>query len=152
MNSRMTTRSRMASAGDPAFLGAGWGFPPTFSRSLLGVEMVSGVDDIRESLRILFSTALGERVMLPEYGCDLWRMVFRGLTTTLTTELKDMVEQAIVLWEPRIDLRSVNAVRNPGQDGRVDIEINFVVRRTNTRSNFVYPFFLREATLARSDS
>jgi phage baseplate assembly protein W len=140
----------MTSTPDPAFLGAGWSFPPTFSRSLLGVEMVSGIEDIRESLRILFSTAQGERVMLPEYGCDLWRMVFRSLTTTLTTELKDMVEQAIILWEPRIDLLNVSATRDPRQDGLVLIEVAFIVRRTNTRSNFVYPFLLNEATLISS--
>ena len=137
----------MAASRGPAFLGTGWSFPPTFSRHLLGVEMVSGLADIRESLTILFSTALGERVMLPEYGCDLWRMVFRGMTTTLMTEIKDMVEQAIVLWEPRIDLLNVDVARDPDEDGRVNIDIAFVVRGTNTRNNFVYPFYLREATL-----
>jgi phage baseplate assembly protein W len=142
----------MASASDPAFLGSGWSFPPTFSRSVLGITLVSGIEDIRESLQILFSTAQGERVMLPEYGCDLWRMVFRGMTTTLTTELKDMVEQAIILWEPRIDLLSVSAVRDPDQDGLINIDVAFTVRRTNTRSNFVYPFLLQEATLVRSES
>jgi phage baseplate assembly protein W len=142
----------MASPKDPAFLGSGWSFPPTFSRSLLGITLVSGIEDIRESLQILFSTAQGERVMLPEYGCDLWRMVFRGMTTTLTTELKDMVEQAIILWEPRIDLLSVSAVRDPDQDGLINIDVAFTVRRTNTRSNFVYPFLLQEATLVRSES
>ena len=142
----------MASTSDPAFLGTGWSFPPTFSRTWLGVEMVSGLADIRESLHILFSTAQGERVMLPDYGCDLWRMVFRGLTTTLTTQLKDMVEQAIVLWEPRIDVLSVSAVADPERDGLVNIGVEFTVRRTNTRSNFVYPFLLGEATLVRSDS
>jgi phage baseplate assembly protein W len=142
----------MTTANSPAFLGSGWSFPPTFSRPLLGIEMVSGIEDIRESLRILFSTAQGERVMLPEYGCDLWRMVFRGLTTTLTTELQDMVEQAIVMWEPRIDLLSVDAVRDPDRDGLVNIEVAFAVRRTNARSNFVYPFMLQEATLVRPES
>jgi phage baseplate assembly protein W len=132
----------------PAFLGTGWGFPPTFSRPLLGVEMVSGVADIHESLHILFGTAQGERIMLPLYGCDLWRMVFRDLTMTLLTELKDLVEQAIVLWEPRIDVLAVDVVQDPVEDGLVRIGVEFVVRRTNTRSNFVYPFYMREATLA----
>jgi phage baseplate assembly protein W len=64
------------------------------------------------------------------------------------TELKDMVEQAIVLWEPRIDVLAVDVVQDPLQDGLVRIGVQFVVRRTNTRSNFVYPFYLLEATLA----
>ena len=138
----------MAGPFEPVFLGTGWGFPPTFSRTLQGVEMVSGVADIHESLGILFATARGERVMLPDYGCDLWRMVFRDLTTTLTTELKDMVEQAIVLWEPRIDVLLVDAAEDAFEEGLVRIEVEFVVRRTNTRSNFVYPFYMQEATLA----
>ena|ERR1044071_9519879 len=138
----------MAAPDEPAFLGTGWSFPPTFARPLQGVEMVSGVADIHESLRILLGTTPGERVMLPLYGCDLWRMVFRDLTVTLMTELKDMVEQAILLWEPRIDVLAVDVVQDPEQDGLVRIGVEFVVRRTNTRSNFVYPFYLREATLA----
>ncbi|MEA2822599.1 MAG: uncharacterized protein QOJ86_4603 [Bradyrhizobium sp.] len=142
----------MASTSDPSFLGTGWSFPPTFSREVLGVETVSGLADIRESLQILFSTAQGERIMLPDYGCDLWRMVFHDLTTTLTTRLRDMVEQAIVLWEPRIDVLSVTADADPERDGLVNIGVEFTVRRTNTRSNFVYPFMLGEATLVRPES
>src|SRR5262249_705342 len=63
--------------------------------------------DIRESLWILLSTSLGERIMVPTYGCMLWQMVFRNLTPTLLTELKDMVEQAIVNWEPRVTVEAV---------------------------------------------
>lgn len=137
----------MAAAAGPAFLGTGWSFPPAFSRALLGVEMVSGAVDIHESLRILFATRLGERIMLPGYGCDLWAMVFQDLTPTLMTEMKDIVEQAIVLWEPRIDLLSVDVFRDPDQDGLVQIVVDFVIRQTNTRSNFVYPFYSREATM-----
>lgn len=137
----------MAASHEPAFLGHGWSFPPTFSRALRGVEMVSGVVDIRESLRILFATGLGERVMLPGYGCDLWRMVFQELTPALLTEIKDMVEQAIVLWEPRIDVHAVDVYRDPDEDGLIQIAVVFTIRNTNTRSNFVYPFYMREATM-----
>ena len=141
----------MTTTPDPAFLGTGWSFPPTFSRPQLGVDMVSGLEDIRESLRILFTTALGERVMLPDYGCDLWRMVFRDLNATLSSEINDLVEQAIVLWEPRIDLLALHVGPDPDRDGQIRIEIDFAIRRTNTRANFVYPFMLREATLSTPD-
>jgi hypothetical protein len=109
--------------------------------------MVSGVADIRESLRILLGTAQGERIMLPGYGCDLWQSVFRDLTTTLATELKDMVQQAIVLWEPRIDVLSIDVSTDPVQEGVILIDVSYVVRATNTRDNLVYPFATREATL-----
>jgi hypothetical protein len=137
----------MNAPGDPSFLGTGWSFPPTFSRDLRGLEMVSGITDIRQSLHILFGTAQGERIMLPGYGCDLWRSVFQDFTTTRATELKDMVEQAIILWEPRIDVLSVEVTSDPLQ-GLILIDISYVVRATNTRDNLVYPFATREATLA----
>lgn len=133
---------------DPAFLGTGWGFPPTFSRHPLGVGMVAGVEDIRESLRILFATARGERVMLPGYGCDLWQMVFRALTTTLTTEIRDVLATAILRWEPRIDVEAIAVRRDDATAGLVWIEVDFTVRQTNNRANLVYPFYLTEATLA----
>ena len=59
---------------DGFFLGNGWKFPPVFSKESAAVEMVNAAEDIRESLWILLSTAPGERVMVPEFGCALWRM------------------------------------------------------------------------------
>ncbi len=110
--------------------------------------MVSDLEDIRQSLRVLMSTAPGERIMLPGYGCDLWQFMFRTVTTSLTTEMGDVVSMAIIRWEPRIDPISVTVTEDPGTAGLVHIEILFEVRVTNTRSNLVYPFYLNEATLA----
>ncbi len=137
-------------ASDPerAFLGTGWSFPPTFSRSARSVVMVSGEVDVRESLWILFSTALGERVMLPEYGSAIWEMVFQGINTTLMTQIADLVQQAILYWEPRIDVEYVNVTPASSLDGVLLIEVAYVVSATNTRNNLVYPFYIQEGTLA----
>lgn len=132
---------------DHGFLGNGWSFPPTFSRGTLSVEMVSDDTDIRQSLWVLFSTSLGERVMLPEYGTQIWQMVFRAINTTLLTQLADMVSQAILYWEPRIDVVDISVTPDANQDGRVLIMVDYIIRRTNTRSNLVYPFYLQEATI-----
>lgn len=132
---------------DRNFLGVGWAFPPKFSRAL-GVHMAAGVEDIHESLRILLSTDRGERVMVPAYGCDLRPRVFRDLTTGLVTEIKDLVEQAIVLWEPRIEVLAIQVRSDDTMQGRILVDVAFEVRRTNVRSNLVFPFSLREATLA----
>ncbi|MDB5600917.1 MAG: hypothetical protein JWN71_2961 [Xanthobacteraceae bacterium] len=132
---------------EQSFLGTGWSFPPTFSRATLSVDMVSDEKDIRESLWILFSTSLGERVMLPSYGTQIWQMVFRAINTTLTTQLADLVRQAILYWEPRIDVVNISVTPDASQDGRVLIMVDYIVRRTNTRSNLVYPFYLQEATI-----
>jgi phage baseplate assembly protein W len=132
---------------EQAILGAGWSFPPTFSRADFSVAMVEADTDIRESLWILFSTTLGERIMLPEYGTQIWQMVFRAINTTLMTQLADMVSQAILYWEPRIDVVDINVTPDASQDGRVLIMVDYIVRRTNTRSNLVYPFYLQEGTV-----
>ena len=131
---------------EQAILGTGWSFPPTFSRADVSVVMVSGVDNVRQSLWVLFSTALGERVMLPDYGSQIWQMVFRSINTTLLTQLADMVSQAILYWEPRIDVVDISVTPDASDAGRVLIMVDYVVRRTNSRSNMVYPFYITEGT------
>lgn len=132
---------------EAAFLGTGWSFPPSFTRHGHTVVTAGGVEDVRQSLRVLFSTVPGERVMLPSYGCALWRMMFRSLTTTATTEIAEAVRKAVLDWEPRVDLRAVTAEADPAEDGRVLVNVSYVIRTINTRDNVVYPFYLREGTL-----
>ena len=135
--------------GDPTFIGRGWSFPPTFARGAAApVEMASGHHDIQQSLQILLSTRPGERVMVAEYGCDLWSLVFENVTTALLTRIEDMVERAIVLWEPRIRVDLVTTDVDPVEPALIRIDVAYTVRATNTRSNFVYPFYLHEATIA----
>jgi hypothetical protein len=130
----------------PAFLGRGWAFPPSFDKVTNSVAMASGERDIRESLWILLSTSLGERIMLATYGCDLISKVFVGLTTTVANEIAGMVTRAITEWEPRVTIEEVT-VSQAELSGWVEIDITYCVRRTNSRSNLVFPFYRLEATL-----
>lgn len=132
---------------EKAFLGTGWSFPPTFSRLTYSVGMVSDEPDIRESLWILFSTSLGERIMLPQYGSELWKMVFQNITTTLTTQLEDIVRTAILYWEPRIDVDDIEVEPDATVAGLVLITVYYTIRRTNARNNLVYPFYIQEGTI-----
>lgn len=131
------------------FLGRGWGFPPTFERAAGELVMVQDESDIRQSLQILFSTALRERVMLPEYGCSLQDYVFDPIGVPLFTMLEDVVANAILLFEPRIIVNGIAADADQGNSGRVNIAIDYTIRRSNTRSNMVYPFYLSEGTNVR---
>jgi phage baseplate assembly protein W len=133
---------------DGAFIGSGWSFPPTFSRRTASVAMVSDEADIRQSLHVLFSTALGERVMVPTYGSQIWTLVFRAVTTNLTTQLGEFVRESVLYWEPRIDVDEVRVTPDPETAGLVLVTLAYTVRRTNTRNNLVYPFYLQEGTLA----
>lgn len=128
-----------------SFLGTGWGFPPHFSNVSGGVSMTSEEEDIQASLAILLSTRVGERVMQPKYGCNLERLLFEPLDTGLQAYMKDLIRTAILYFEPRILLDNVHLELQQNA-GRVDIEIDYRVAATNTRFNFVYPFYLDEGT------
>ncbi len=130
----------------PAFLGTGWSFPPTFDKVLGTVSLAAADLDIKEALWIILSTSLGERVMLPTFGCDLASKVFTALTTTNANEIATMVTRAITDWEPRVTVDAV-AVADSTLEGWIDISIDYTVRATNSRSNIVYPFYRAEATL-----
>jgi uncharacterized protein len=133
---------------DQSFLGTGWSFPPEFDLVGRKSRMVSADDDIRESLQILLSTAPGERVMNPSFGCGLKLRVFDTVSASMITEVKDMVERAILFYEPRITLNGIEVVQRDVLGGVLDIDIRYTVRSTNTRSNLVYPFYYLEATNA----
>lgn len=129
-----------------SFLGTGWGFPPAFSRDTLQVGMLSDEADIQSSLEILLSTRQGERIMLHKYGCNLDEMVFEPMTTTFKTYIKDMIQTAILYYEPRIDVKKISLDETRDVEGVIVIIIEYVVRSTNSRYNFVYPFYKNEGT------
>jgi len=128
------------------FLGKGWSFPPTFIPSLQGVEMTEKVEDINRSLQILLTTRTGERIMQPKYGCNMDEMVFEPLSTTIKTIIKDKIRTAILYFEPRIDVTAISMDTTNELEGEIIIEIEYVVRATNSRFNFVFPFYINEGT------
>ncbi|MFV1981710.1 MAG: GPW/gp25 family protein [Rhodothermia bacterium] len=126
---------------EASFLGTGWSFPPAFDKGRAQVELTSGVEDINKSLEIIFSTALGERIMNPTFGCGLEEMVFEPMNAATTTYLENLLKTAILYHEPRIDADRISV--EPDQNGGVLlIEVDYKVRGANSRFNFVYPFYL----------
>ena len=128
-----------------AFLGRGWSFPPEFKRGNNGVDMFEAEKDIQSSLEILLSTAMGERVMQGEYGCNLDKLIFEPIDTTFSTFITEQIRTAILLNEPRVVLDHVDYfLDNPG--GRIDVSVDYTIISTNTRANLVFPFYLNEGT------
>ncbi len=127
-----------------SFLGTGWGFPPAFIEGA-GVEMVSDEEDICQSLHILLSTEVGERVMQPEYGCNMDRLVFEPMDTSLQAYMQDLINTAILYFEPRVILNNVTFTPQVSE-GRIDICLEYTIASTNTRHNYVYPFYQIEGT------
>ncbi len=128
-----------------SFLGVGWSFPPAFYKNPCRVQMVSDEEDIEQSLKILLSTRHGERIIQPEYGCNLDVLLFEPINTSLITFVKDLIEKAILYHEPRIDLKKIDIKTDQVLEGLLLIEMEYVIRTTNSRYNLVYPFYLKEA-------
>jgi len=129
-----------------AFLGIGWGFPPEFSEDLNEVVMISEEEDIKSSLEILRNTRLGERVLFPNYGCNLDDIIFEKLDRTLITNTKDQIETAILYHEPRIDVHRIDISETDPIEGQIVVKIEYTVRATNSRTNVVFPFYKGEGT------
>jgi phage baseplate assembly protein W len=128
------------------FLGTAWSFPPTFSREFYGLEMTADLEDIKASLNILFSTKVGERIMQPRYGCNLESFLFEPMNVGTETMMEKIIKDAVTLNEPRIIVDRVDFKRNY-EEGKIEIDlINFRVITTNTRYNYVYPYYIVEAT------
>lgn len=134
---------------ESSFLGTGWSFPPKITKYAgsdnFATDMVSDVKDINQSLEILFGTAVGERVMLADYGCNINDMIFEPINVTLVTRITERIRRAIIYYEPRIKLERLDVVKND-EYGIINMVVEYTVRSTNTRNNIVYPYYLNEAT------
>jgi phage baseplate assembly protein W len=95
-----------------------------------GIDTVADDDAIRQSLMLLISTAPGERVMRPEYGCDLSRLVFSPNDDTTAGLAIHFVRQAVERWEPRVEVVHVEAALDPEEATRLEIVLTYRVRAT----------------------
>lgn len=129
-----------------SFLGKGWSFPPEFREGKYPTVLVSDEEDIRHSLQILLETDPGERVHRYDFGCGMRRFVYEEMTLTTQTLMKEMIRRAILVYEPRVTLEGVEFDFSREPEGVMDIRLDYTIRMTNTRSNMVYPFYLREGT------
>jgi len=125
------------------FLGTGWAHP--VGTDYQGdIELSSAEENIRQSVHIIIGTAKGERVMRPEFGCEVHDYVFTTADPATLSMIEDAVEEALVQWEPRIDVENVDANPDRENPNRVLVEVDYWVRETNSSANLVYPFYLQE--------
>lgn len=129
-----------------SFLGRGWAFPPEFVKARRETKMISNEEDIKSSLHVLLTTKLGERVMLPNYGCNLEELLFESLNRTLVTYTTDLIKTAILYHEPRIEVLKIDISESDPLEGKLIIAIDYLVRATNSRNNVVFPFYKEEGT------
>ena len=127
-----------------AFLGRGWSFPVRVDDREGTIRLAEYETDIQQSIWIVLSTAKGERVMRPDFGCGIHDLVFEVINTTTLTGIEANVREALALFEARIDVLQVKATSNAGLDGQVRISIDYQIRGTNNQLNLVYPFYIKE--------
>ena len=128
---------------EPSFIGRGMSFPMRFEHG--NVAMSTGVDDIDRGIRVVLSTAPGERVMRPAFGCRIWELMFEPINHNTLGLMEEATREALSRWEPRIDVIGVEAVpddQGKRGDGIVRISIAYRVKVTNDRRNLVYPFYM----------
>ena len=132
------------------FLGVGWNFPLEFEQldgARRSIRLAEYEESIRQSIRIILETARGERVMRPDFGCGIHERVFALNDSATRGIIADEVREALLNWEPRIDVLEVEA-RAEGSEGQVLlINIEYKVRSTDNRFNLVYPFYLNRSVV-----
>lgn len=126
------------------FLGTGFRFPVCVDPNTGRVQTSSNEDDIQEAVRLILGTTPGERPMMPKFGCAINSFVFSSADYTTLMLMKNEVENALVMWEPRI--KDIEAEVSPAadEDGKLLINVRYTVRSTNNPFNLVYPFYINE--------
>jgi phage baseplate assembly protein W len=126
------------------FLGRGWRFP--IRPDTGGVLRLTEQDEaVRNSIFLILSTAPGERLMRPDYGCGIHDLVFEANTPTLRGTVQSMVRRSLVQWEPRIDVIDVGVDAPVDYPTQLIIRIDYRLRQNNALFNLVYPFYLQES-------
>ena len=121
--------------------GRGWPFPPRPDGAL---RYLSGPEKVRQAIWLLLSTSPGERQMRPEFGCGIHDLVFQPNTPPVRGLVQVRVREALVRWEPRIDVLDVRVEAPPDAPEVMTVEIDYRLRANNALYNLVYPFYLAE--------
>jgi phage baseplate assembly protein W len=126
---------------DPSFIGRGIRFPMSVDHRG-AIAMASGSDALDCAIRVVLSTAPGERVMRPAFGCKIWDLLFEPVNTNTLGLMAQAVREAVAQWEPRVDLLDVIVTPDANDSGMVRIALTYEIRTTNDRRNLVYPFYV----------
>jgi phage baseplate assembly protein W len=126
---------------DKELLGTGWEFPPRFEITTKTVGMLSGQEDVENSIQIIIETKMGERVMRNEFGSEIHDLLFEPLSANMRTYMTTSLKNALTRNEPRINVLSVDLEQRDPHLGRVDIKINYQTIDSRSTNNLVVPFY-----------
>jgi uncharacterized protein len=121
-------------------IGVGWSFPMRFNAAG-GVGLSSQERKLEESIRLILSTAIGERPMRPLFGCRIHDHVFGVLNDDTINDMQLAVKESLRQWEPRILVRDVMVTQDPDEQSLVWIDVSYSPKDTNDPRNLVFPFY-----------
>lgn len=125
------------------FIGSGFAFP--MHVNVLGGTGMSEEDaNIRQSMMLILGTAPGERLYRPEFGCAIHDILFEPNTMLTAAKIEYEVKRSLLAFEPRISDVEVRAMPDDDEPTRMNVSISYIIRKTNTTANLVYPFYLRK--------
>ena len=133
---------------DPApFLGIGWNFPVARQPAKNGeapscLAHARHEESVRQGILLVLSTVKGERLMRPDFGCDIHDLLFASNNATTRGMAESAVRDALLRWEPRIDVLRVTASVEGGNGECLLVDVDYRVRKTDSRFNLVFPFYL----------
>ena len=131
-------------AGDRrAYLGVGWKFPLQVTPGGQ-IAQARYEQRIEESIYLILSTARGERVMLPDFGCGIHELVFAPNNAMTRTLIVQTIRESLVRYEPRVDVLDLTVESPPEEPNLLLIRVNYQIRANNALGNLVYPFYLNE--------
>ncbi|HEY0452645.1 GPW/gp25 family protein [Actinophytocola sp.] len=122
------------------FIGAGWAFPLGVGPQG-GIALVRREVELEQAMRLILSTYPGERPMRPLFGSRLRDFVFRSVNVDTISELSRVVREALVQWEPRVDVENVLISPDPHDNSTLYIDIQYRPKDSNDRRNLVFPFY-----------
>lgn len=136
-----------ADGGTRLFLGSGAAFP--FGLDADGaLRMIAYEQHVAESVHLVLATRRGERVMRPDFGSGLAELAFAPLNGATVSLAAHLARDALLRCEPRIDVVDVSVVLIE-EAARLDVTVEYRVRRTDSVFNLVYPFSLERGADAR---
>lgn len=124
-----------------SIVGRGWAFPVRVDAQG-GIALTGERDEIVEAIRIIIMTAPGQRVMRPTFGCRIHELIFAPNDIATATLAEIYVEEALKMWEPRIEVMEITARPDRDFDNTLSIAIEYRVKATKDRRSLVYPFYL----------
>lgn len=125
------------------FLGVGWKFPLQVTPAG-NIARSDSEQKVEESIYLILSTAQGERLMMPDFGCGIHDLVFAPNNAQTPSSVVHSVRQALTTYEPRIDVLELDAETTPETPNLLLIRIQYRIRANNAMGNLVYPFYIRE--------